>query len=783
MISIILIISICSRGEEIAEKEKAQAEKEAEEQARLTVEKLSSAREKEIQDFLQKGEECYMKGEFESAATWFKKILAEVPEHKLAQKYIKKTKAVIELVEEEKVRREKEKERKTLAEKKKQHRKASRVEARKSRLAGVHLERGEKYYRAQKLKLAIKEWEKVLSIQPNNTFAEIRILKAKQKLEKKETAVENEERAFILIGEGKIHFRDGNYRQAVEAWQRVLTLLPANHPDYDRSESYIHAAGIYLTRLEKKEAVSRKDISERSAIAGVTELWSRREGRKREIEKREIGEEEAPEIKTKLEERAKQIVSVHFENAHIRSVLRYLSEVSGVNIVLDEAVFPAEGVILGGRVSPRVTIDLENLPLMEALTVILRAKNLAYRLEENVIWITTAARMAKERLVTKVYTLLTAITRVVQVKIPETEEEGEEEEEGARRLGFEEEGEGETETLSVETVVDTLKSAIPFTAVGSFIRFDRRTGTLIVRNTPTNLRVLEEIIRQIETVPMQVSIEAKFISIGTRDLRQLGIEYPYLKVGLGSKGRIDVGRDETYGIDLGYVSGVGEFTAGRGFALSYTKLNPTEFRMLLDAIEKTGSTNLLSAPKVMTRNQQEAVMKVVKEYRFPEDDSFEPFYYTYFYGGYRCQGRAIIPTSFAEVTDIGIMLTVLPDIGADMKTVTLKIHPIVNEFLGWITYGEISEDLEEEKVNIFHLQNIHEQEIDTQIVVEDGETVVLGGLIREGSSDIIKKVPFLGDIPLLGRLFKRTVTTNYKNSLLIFITTHLIKPTGERYRR
>ncbi len=283
---------------------------------------------------------------------------------------------------------------------------------------------------------------------------------------------------------------------------------------------------------------------------------------------------------------------------------------------------------------------------------------------------------------------------------------------------------------------------------------------------------------------MQVSIEARFITINTNDLRQLGIEYPYMRVGMGSKGNVAVARDGGYGIYLPFMSGEGDqFTQGEGLTMSYTKFGPTQFRMMIDAIEKCESTNLLSSPKVMTKNQQEAEIKIVKEYRFPDDDSWETFYYYYMTDlGYYAQAATIVPTSFAEPTEIGIMLTVKPDIGTD-RNITLQIRPIVNEFLGWTVYGQGATYGDEDEVNYIQLEEIYEQDIDTQIIVRHGETVVMGGLIKEKSGEIVKKVPFLGDIPLIGRLFRRTATQSEKKSLLIFITTYLVKPTGERYQR
>ncbi len=752
-------------SEEEARKE---AERKALKEAVETLRDLSSARVKEIAGLLEKGKKYYLRGEFRKAIIIFRQVLTKDPENKIALGYIAKAKEELEQEEERGIRKEK-----------KDTRRSKRIEAQKERLAKVHLQRAERYYKSQKLKLAVKELEKALSIHPENIEAQGKILKVKGELEKEETAVENEKKAGSLIERGIIYFRQGEYNRAIEVWQKVLNLVPGNHPDYDRAESCIHTAEVCRIKQEQKDAISRKDISERSAIAGVTESWIRPRRKKAKVEE-EAAEEEEVAARTRLEEKAKQIVSVHFENAHIRSVLRYLSEISGVNIVLDESVFPSAGEILEEQTSPRVTIDLDDLPLIEALTVILRAKNLAYRMEENLIWITTHERMARERLVTKIYILLTPGTGVVSFGEPE-EEEKEEEEVGGRKFG--EEGEEAGRAISAETVLDTLKAAASWPH-GSIILFDERTGTLIVRNTPTNLAVLEELIRQIEAVTMQVSIEAKFITVGTNDLRQLGIEYPYLQVGLSGKGQLDINRDAGYGISLPYLVEGDNFTSGEGLALSYTKLKPTEFRMLIDAIEKTGSTDLLSAPKVTTRNQQEAVLKVVEERIFADD--YEPFYFVYYadWDGDGIdephQGASAVPTSFAEPAETGIKLTVSPDIGSDMN-ITLSVHAVIDEFLGWETYGAMGVG-ETGDITFLQLEKIHSRDINTQVVVGDGETIVLGGLIEEEESETVSKTPFFGDIPILGRLFKRTATVSEKRSLLIFITTDLVKPTGERYR-
>ena len=775
----LLLFSCMVAGPEDSEKEKAEAEKKAAEEVLEVLEGLSMEREVEVDDLIERGKEYYLKGEFENSIKVFKMVLQKDPENEIAQRYLVKAEKDLQRIEDKKVLREERAERRV-----------RRIEAQKERQARVHIERGERYYKSRNLELAVKEFGKALSIHPENRKAQDRMAEVQHELKSEKTEAANEDKASELIEQGVEYFRQGEYDKAISEWEKVLTLVPPTHPDYDRAEDSIAGAQIYRIRQEEREAVGGKDISERSTVVGITESWARPEKKKAEVVE-EVASVEEVLVPTELDEKARQIVSVRFDNAHIRSVLRYLSEVSNVNIVLDESVFPRGESGEGAGTSPRVTIDLKDLPLIEALSVILRAKNLVYRLERNLIWITTAGNMAREGLITKVYALLTAATRGVQFEKPEYLESEDDRDEGERLLGYRDEEEDEEglapKAVSTETVVDTLRDAVPWPS-GSFINFDRRTGTLVVRNTPTNLGVLEDLIREVEGAPMQTSIQAKFISVEQNDLWQLGVEYPYLRVALGANSTLDVERNATRGVYLPHEGMAENFSEGEGLTLSYTKLNPTEFSVLLDAIEKTGSSKLLSAPQVMTRNQQEAVIKVVKEYRFPEDDSYEEFYYIYWADldgdGYDepHQGVTLIPTTFGEVEELGIIMTVTPDIGADMKTVTLSIVPEVKRLGEWVTYETIL-PVEGTVTSYIAIATVHSQKIDTQIVVGDGETIVLGGLVEEEEDMEVKKVPLLGDIPLLGRFFRRDAKVSAKKSLLIFITTHLVKPTGERYRQ
>jgi general secretion pathway protein D len=136
---------------------------------------------------------------------------------------------------------------------------------------------------------------------------------------------------------------------------------------------------------------------------------------------------------------------------------------------------------------------------------------------------------------------------------------------------------------------------------------------------------------------------------------------------------------------------------------------------------------------------------------------------------------------------VGVLLNVLPTVGADGYTINLALIPEVTEFLGFIEYGG-NEALSAGNtiVNVFNSIKqplFSTRALATSVVIFDGQTVVLGGLIREDVSVLSDKIPFLGDIPILGRLFQSKVNSRTKRNLLMFVTARIIDPAGNPVHR
>jgi general secretion pathway protein D len=226
-----------------------------------------------------------------------------------------------------------------------------------------------------------------------------------------------------------------------------------------------------------------------------------------------------------------------------------------------------------------------------------------------------------------------------------------------------------------------------------------------------------------------------------------------------------------------------------------------QFQVVIRALNQKKGIDLLSAPKVTTKSGQRAVIEVVREFRYPT--SFTPPQVPTLSGGTTTINATVpvvvtptTPQSF-ETRNTGVTLEVEPVVGPDGVTIDLNLVPQVVEFEGFINYGSPifavgvntilgtgGTSLLTTSAPVLLTQNVINQpifstrKVTTNVSVWDGQTVVLGGLMREDVQKSEDKVPIIGDIPLVGRLFRTNVDQHIKRNLVIFVTAHLITPGG-----
>jgi general secretion pathway protein D len=362
------------------------------------------------------------------------------------------------------------------------------------------------------------------------------------------------------------------------------------------------------------------------------------------------------------------------------------------------------------------------------------------------------------------------------------------------------------------------------------------SGTLIVRNTQDNLDMVDALVDQANaSAPKQVSIESKFVEINQNNAKELGFDWllgPFSLNGkvFGSGGTasngvpidaanfpfnnngVPIGQNpvtsgnrsgdfaiSANALDALLVPGLGQVAgvAPSMFGLAGVFTNP-QFQVVIRALNQKKGIDLLSAPSVTTKSGQRAIIEVIRELRYPgtytppQVPSISSSTSTVI-GANTTVPVVVTPTtpSTWETRNTGVTLEVEPVVGGDATTIDLNLIPQVVEFEGFINYGSpifavgvntaagvsISNSILLTP-NVINQPVFSTRKVTTSVSVYDGQTVVLGGLMREDVQKTEDKVPIIGDIPLVGRAFRTNTEQHTKKNLVIFVTAKIITPAG-----
>lgn len=377
-------------------------------------------------------------------------------------------------------------------------------------------------------------------------------------------------------------------------------------------------------------------------------------------------------------------------------------------------------------------------------------------------------------------------------------------------------------------------------APGASATFWPHSGTLIVRNTQDNLDFVDALVDQANaSQPKQVEIESKFVEINQNNLKELGFDWllgPFSLNGkvFGSGGTASNGvptssqnfpfvdpatgnpigqnpvtsgnRSGNFAIsanalDALLMPGLGQ-TLGAApgiFGLAGVFTNP-QFQVVIRALNQKKGIDLLSAPRVTTKSGQRAIIEVVREFRYPRTytqpqvPSISSTTGTTIVGAAAAVPVVVTPTTPQdwETRNTGVTLEVEPVISGDGNIIDLNLVPQVVEFEGFINYGSpinavgvqtignvISTSVPIELTpNVINQPVFSTRKVTTSVSVADGQTVVLGGLMREDVQKTEDKVPIIGDIPLIGRAFRSNVEQHNKKNLIIFVTAKQVTTYG-----
>ncbi|MDH0097682.1 type IV pilus secretin PilQ [Pseudomonas sp. GD04158] len=406
-------------------------------------------------------------------------------------------------------------------------------------------------------------------------------------------------------------------------------------------------------------------------------------------------------------------LSLNFQDIDVRSVLQLIADFTDLNLVASDTV------------AGNITLRLQNVPWDQALDLVLKTKGLDKRKVGNVLLVAPAdeiaARERQELESQKQIAELAPLRReLIQVNYAKASD--------------------------IATLFQSVANIEEGGSERGSVTVDDRTNSIIAYQTQERLDELRRIVAQLDIPVRQVMIEARIVEANVDYEKALGVRWGGTKVFGGGKwvgyGNDDNGDesgnsgDEASGnfpfVDLGVTgrtSGI-----GIGFVTDNTILD-----LELSAMEKTGNGEIVSQPKVVTADKETA--KILKGTEVPYQES---------------SSSGATTVSFKEAA---LALEVTPQITPDNRI---------------IIEVKVNKDEPDYTNAVLGVPPIKKNEVNAKVLVSDGETIVIGGVYSNTQSKAVDKVPFLGDLPYLGRVFRRDVVTDQKSELLIFLTPRIL---------
>lgn len=431
-------------------------------------------------------------------------------------------------------------------------------------------------------------------------------------------------------------------------------------------------------------------------------------------------------------------LSLEFQDVSVRTILEVLAQHTNTNIVASDSV------------SGNITLRLINVPWDQALDIILKSKNLDKRVNGNVIWVAPAAELAKQE--------------ADELKAQQEKKVLDPLRTEYIRLNY-------AKAENVRTLIEAGRATSDRSSGSSSLLTDRgtvtidtRTNTLIVKDTAETISNIRDLISKIDIAVKQVMIEARIVSATDTFSKELGVKWGILSQGAASNRNLLVGGNlstidslktyttatnadgTTYPVYSGLTAAnnlsvnLGATNAAGSIAFGLLSISDLLLDLELSAMQADNKGEVISSPKVLTADKQTA--KIMSGTQIPYQEA---------------SASGATSTSFIEAA---LSLEVTPNITPE---------------------GRIGMDLSIENGSptiINGATAVSKDSIKTNVVVDDGQTVVLGGVFKNTLGNDVTKIPFLGDLPYVDRFFKRTSKSNNKQELLIFVTPKLVNDTG-----
>lgn len=429
-------------------------------------------------------------------------------------------------------------------------------------------------------------------------------------------------------------------------------------------------------------------------------------------------------------------LSLNFQDIEVRAVLQIIAEFTGNNVVVSDAV------------AGNITLRLDNVPWDQALDIILKTKGLGMRENNSVIYIAPASELDQReldalRVVQERNELVPSRTELIQVKY-------------ARAADLVSIIEKSRESSSGEGRGSFFRDAI-LSSKGT-VSVDERTNTLLVSDIPAKIQAVRDLVAKLDEPVRQVLVDARLVITNDDFTHDLGARFGISFINSGSNSTVmgsgsAAGNDATVGSliearksgeggatlpALSNRLGVNMPVAGSSYGLA---ILGSDFLVDLElsALQTEGRGEIISSPRVVTQDGQQA--RIASGQEIP-------------YQSVSADGVPQIEFKQAELS-LDVTPRIAPDNMVDMVLNITKDSPNFANKLG-------------------NNVPINTNQLETNVLVDNGETIVLGGIYEQSQSVSTNKVPLLGDLPLIGHAFKKTNNQFKKNELLIFVTPRII---------
>lgn len=422
-----------------------------------------------------------------------------------------------------------------------------------------------------------------------------------------------------------------------------------------------------------------------------------------------------------------ETISVDFPDEDVRNIIRSVADLYELNVVIPESLI--------GRIS----LKLRDVTWRQVFRVVLEPLNFTWVEDDNIIKIRNRDELMTEPVATRVYAINFA------------------------RAG------------DIQTALAPLVNA----QLGGRIQVDARSNSLIITERPSRMNEIQLIIERLDRPTEQVMIESKFIEITQRDQRNLGVDWTSLSgVSLGagpfnrnfSRDNNRETSDSITGSNTVTSDGINQTrqlasgaTSSTDFGSSISRLDTavfsaSAFNVVLSALQTNNDIQLVSNPTVVTLNNAPAQINIGEEFPVPR--------YTF------NNERGTFEVSGFEFKPIGIMLQVTPQINS-AGFINLRIMPEISSRTGEVNFGGAGGAA---------IPIVTTRRTESTVTIKDGYTLAIGGLIESTTGNRTSKVPVLGSVPLMGRLFSSESRGTDARNLVVFITAKILSADGSTYR-